>query len=155
MPCYKLQMFGSQLDNGHRLDQHPSTKQLLLHTQGGVKVSGTENKVKFSTEEPLHRTQLLCRFETIFPCGTCQQSSLKDHFLPIAFSKVCYMWSACSYIRCPSVVSGSAFSKSCSLSLRASQQVLTFSRLCHLRLFAHNDPGGWELENYVHVSALH
>lgn len=62
----------------------PSQSRLPLHTRGGVKVSGTENKVKFSTEEPLHRTWLLCRFDTIFPCGTCQKSSLKDYFLSTA-----------------------------------------------------------------------
>lgn len=62
----------------------PSQSRLLLHTQGGVKVSGTENKVKFSIEEPHRRTWLLCRFDTIFPCGTCQKSSFKDHFLSIA-----------------------------------------------------------------------
>lgn len=63
----------------------PLQSRLLLHRQGGVKVSGTENKVKFPTEEPLHRTRSLCRFDTIFPCSTCRKSSLKDHFLWIAF----------------------------------------------------------------------
>lgn len=106
---YKLQMFGSQLDNGHRLDQAPSQSRLLLHRQGGVKVSDTENKVKFSTEESLHRTQALCRFDTFFPCGTRRKSSLKDHFLSVAFSKVCYIWSTCSYIHCTCIVSALCF----------------------------------------------
>lgn len=81
----------------------PSQSRLLLHTQGGIKVSGTKNKMEFSTEEPLHRTWLLCRCDTIFPWGTCQQSYLKEHFLPtlVAFSKVCYKGSACSCIHCP------------------------------------------------------
>lgn len=106
-----LQMFGSQLDNGHRLDQAPLQSRLLLHRQGGVKVSDTENKVKFSTEESLHRTRSLCRFDTIFPCGTRRKSSLKDHFLSIALSKVCYIWPTCSYIHCACIVSGLCFLK--------------------------------------------
>lgn len=94
----------------------PLQSRLLLHRQGGVKVSGTENKVKFSKKDPFHRTQSLCRFDTIFPCGTCQKSSLKDHFSSITFSKVliCYVWSTCSYII---LYQNPAFSKLYSLSL--------------------------------------
>lgn len=44
----------------------PSQSRLLLHTQGGVKVSGIENKVEFPTEGPLHRGWSLFGFDTIF-----------------------------------------------------------------------------------------
>lgn len=89
----------------------PSQSSLLLHRQGGVKVFSTENKVKFSAEEPLHRTRSLCRFDTIFPRATCQKSSLNDQFLSTAFSKLCYTWSPCSYIHCSYIVSGFCFLK--------------------------------------------
>ena len=82
----------------------PLQSKFLLHRQGGVRVSGTENKVKSSPKEPLHAIHHCGDLIPFSPVAQARRHLLRTVSHPWHFSKVCYIQPTCSYGPCACIV---------------------------------------------------